>query len=169
VIVAGDVAADEADLEALFRAHATPLLRLAVALTGDPGVAEELVQDAFVALARQARPPRAGAELAYLRRTVVNLSHGRHRHLAVVRRSPEQTLPSIPAAETGAARRDVQRRVADAVRALPARQRDCMVLRCYAEATDVEIADALGISAGSVKTHLHRARATLARLLEDLR
>ena len=158
-----------ADLEALFRAHATSLLRLAVALTGDRGLAEELVQDAFVALARQPAPPRPGTELAYLRRTVVNRSHGHHRHLAVVRRHPDERPGVDPSAETDVARRHLQQRVADAVRALPARQRDCMVLRCYAEATDAEIAATLQISVGSVKTHLHRARTTLAPLLEDLR
>lgn len=163
--------APEADssLDSVFRAHARSLLGLAFALTGDRGVAEELVQDAFVALAHQPQRPRPGAELAYLRRTVVNLSHDQRRHLAVVRRHPEPASRSVPAAEAGAESRHVQRRVAEAVRALPDRQRDCMVLRCYAEATDAEIADALGISAGTVKKHLHRARATLAVHLGDLR
>jgi len=55
------------------------------------------------------------------------------------------------------------------VRALPHRQRDCVVLHYFADLTDAEIADALGISAGSVKTHLHRARAALAHVLEPLR
>jgi RNA polymerase sigma factor (sigma-70 family) len=157
------------DLDSLFRAHATRLLRLAIALTGDESLAEELVQDAFLGLARQPGSPRLGAEFAYLRRTVVNGSHGHHRHLAVVRRHPPEVPNDVPAAEASAGRRDSQRRVADAVRNLPARQRDCMVLRCYAEATEAEIANALGVSVGSVKTHLHRARVTLARQLEDLR
>lgn len=52
---------------------------------------------------------------------------------------------------------------------LPKRQRDCVVLRIYADLSDAEIADALGISAGSVKTHLHRARLALADGLEALR
>lgn len=158
-----------ADLDSLFRAHATSLLRLAIALTGDQALAEELVQEAFTALARQSRPPRRGMELAYLRRSIVNASHDHHRHLAVVRRHPIRAAEDLPGAEANADRRDTQQRVADAVRALPPRQRECMVLRCYAEATDSEIADATGVSIGSVKTHLHRARATLARLLEDLR
>lgn len=157
------------DLDSLFRAHATQLLRLAIALTGDEPLAEELVQDAFLGLARQPSSPRVGAEFAYLRRAVVNGSHGHHRHLAVVRRHPVEPPNDVPAADANAGRRDAQRRVADAVRDLPARQRDCMVLRCYAEATDAEIADTLGVSVGSVKSHLHRARATLARQLEDLR
>ena len=157
------------DLEALFRAHATPLLRLAIVLTGDHPLAEELVQEAFVRLHRASRPPVPGAERAYLRRTVINLSHGHHRHLRVVRRrSPERAADGV-AAEIDAVRRDDQRLVAEAIRALPRRQRDCIVLRFYEDLSDTEIADALGLSPGTVKTHLHRARTTLADRLEALR
>jgi RNA polymerase sigma-70 factor (sigma-E family) len=157
------------DLDALYREHATPLLRLAVVLTGDRPLAEELVQEAFVRLQRSGSIPIAGTELAYLRRTVVNLSHGHHRHLRVVRRHPEPTIDTMPAAEVDAVRRDGQRQVAAAVRTLPPRQRDCIVLRFYADLSDTEIAETLGISAGSVKTHLHRARAALVDRLEALR
>jgi RNA polymerase sigma-70 factor (sigma-E family) len=157
------------DLDGLFRAHATPLLRLAVVLTGDHELAEELVQEAFVRLHRSGSSPAPGAELAYLRRTVINLSHGHHRHLRVVRSRRTEPSGDHDAAEVDAVRRDGQREVAAAVRALPDRQRDCVVLHYYGELSDTEIADALGISAGSVKTHLHRARATLSDLLEALR
>lgn len=158
-----------ATLESLFRAHATALLRLATLLTGDRHVAEELVQDAFVAFARQAKSPQSGTELAYLRRTVLNLSHGRHRRLALARRHADAERAYSPAAEVDAERRQLQHWVANAVRSLPERQRECIILRCYSEATDSEIAAALNISVGSVKTHLHRARATLAEDLKELR
>ncbi len=157
------------DLEALFRAHASPLLRLAVVLTGDHALAEELVQEAFVRLHRAPKPPAAGAERAYLRRTVINLSHGHHRHLQVVRRHATDPAPDREAAELDALRRDEGRLVVDAIRSLPTRQRDCIVLRFYEDLTDTEIAAALGLSPGSVKTHLHRARTTLADRLEALR
>lgn len=157
------------DLDGLFRAHATPLLRLAVVLTGDQRLAEDLVQDAFVRLHRSGARPAPGTELAYLRRTVVNLSHGHHRRLRIARSHPPDPPRAAPAAELDAVRHDGQRRVADAVRALPRRQRDCVVLHYFADLTDTEIADVLGISAGSVKTHLHRARAALAHVLEPLR
>jgi RNA polymerase sigma-70 factor (sigma-E family) len=160
---------DELDLDELFRLHATALLRLAVVLTGDRPLAEELVQEAFVRLHRTGRGPAPGTELAYLRRTVINLSHGHHRHLRVARRHRPSTPTTGAAAEVDAARREAQREVAAAVRALPDRQRDCVVMRYYAELSDTEIAAALGISPGSVKTHLHRARAALAGRLEALR
>ncbi|MEO7571982.1 MAG: sigma-70 family RNA polymerase sigma factor, partial [Acidimicrobiales bacterium] len=157
------------DLDRLFRTHATALLKLAVVLTGDRSLAEELVQEAFVRLHRSGSLPPPGSELAYLRRTVINLSHGHHRHLRVVRAHRSDQPGPHPAAESDAVRRDGQRRVAAAIRVLPHRQRDCIVLRFYADLTDTEIADALQISAGSVKTHLHRARAALATTLEALR
>jgi RNA polymerase sigma-70 factor (sigma-E family) len=158
-------------LDALFREHATPLLRLAVVLTGDRGLAEELVQEAFVRFHRLRSAPAAGAERAYLRRIVVNLSHTHHRRVLVARSSAASVDPGRDAegADVEAVRRDGARRVAEAVRALPQRQRDCVVLRYYADLPDREVAEALGISEGSVKTHLHRARATLAGRLEVLR
>ena len=158
------------DLEDLFRAHATPLLRLAVVLTGDHGLAEELVQEAFVR--RPPRQPPAGAR----RGAGVPPPHGDQ---PVPRTPPTPARGAAPsprprsrrgaAADADVVRRDDQRRVADAVRSLPHRQRDCIVLRFYEDLSDTEIAEALGISPGSVKTHLHRARATLADLLEALR
>jgi RNA polymerase sigma-70 factor (sigma-E family) len=157
------------DLEDLFRAHATPLLRLAVVVTGDRALAEELVQEAFVRLHRASHPPVGAATRAYLRRTVINLAHGHHRHLRVVRRHADDRRPDGASADVDVVRHDDQRRVVEAVRSLPERQRDCIVLRFYEDLTDTEIAEALGISAGSVKTHLHRARATLATQLEALR
>lgn len=157
------------DLDALFRAHATPLLKLAVVLTGDRGLAEELVQEAFVRLQRSPSPPGTGAERAYLRRTVINLSHGHHRRLRLVRSRRTEPAGHGAPADVDAVRRDGQRQVTAAIRTLPHRQRDCIVLRFYAELSDTEIAAELGISPGSVKTHLHRARAALADRLEALR
>lgn len=158
-------------IERLFREHHAGLLRLAVVLTGDRTLADDLVQEAFIRLQRSRAVPRSGAELAYLRRTVVNLSHGHHRHLEVVRRLTPPTPDADPRAHTDDAveRSETHRRVAAAVRRLPDRQRDCVALHYFADLSDAAIADVLGISAGSVKTHLHRARAALATALEDLR
>jgi RNA polymerase sigma-70 factor (sigma-E family) len=158
-----------ATLEELFRAHATALLRLAVLLTGDQPRAEDLVQDAFLRYHRAGSSPRPGTELAYLRRTVVNLSHGHHRRLGVARRFVPDRPAAVASAEAEAVAAGRQQAVVAAVRALPERQRSCIVLRYYAGLSEPEIADALGVSAGSVKTHLHRARAALAGRLEVLR
>jgi RNA polymerase sigma factor (sigma-70 family) len=156
-------------LRAAYDAHARPLLRLAVALTADPALAEDLVHDAFVRLHRAATPPAAGSEGAYLRRIVTNLAHDHHRHGAVVRRLTPGPGDPAPSAELDALGDARARAVAAAVAALPARQRECVALHYFAGLSDAAVAVELGISAGSVKTHLHRARAALAPRLEDHR
>jgi len=167
-----DETVTETDLEPLraaYDAHARPLLRLAVALTADPALAEDLVHDAFVRLHRAATPPAPEAEGAYLRRIVTNLAHDHHRHGAVVRRLAPAPDDPAPSAELDALGGDRARAVAAAVASLPARQRDCVALHYFGGLTDAAVATELGISAGSVKTHLHRARAALALSLEDHR
>jgi RNA polymerase sigma-70 factor (sigma-E family) len=160
------------DIAALFRAHYPGLVRLAMVLTGDTWRSEELAQEAFVRFHHARAQPAPGAELGYLRRIVINLSHSEHRHLRVVRQSPTDAgyLTSPPAnPEIEIERLDRQRRLVDAVRRLPDRQRDCIVLHYFCDLSDAEIAATLEITTGSVKTHLHRARAALAAELEGLR
>ena len=60
-----------------------------------------------------------------------------------------------------------RREVVEALRGLPHRQRECLALRYYLELSIEEIADALGVSANSVKTHLKRGLRGLAAVLED--
>jgi RNA polymerase sigma-70 factor (ECF subfamily) len=151
-----------------YERHAPALFRLGVALTGDRGLAEDLVHDAFVRLHRSTSPPVPDAERTYLRRTLLNLVRDHHRHLAVVRRIPF-TANDEPSAELVAGRLGRDAAVAAAIEALPHRQRACVVLHYFEDQSDAEIAAAIGISTGSVKTHLHRARAALAAQLEDLR
>lgn len=153
----------------LYQENAPALFRLGVALTGDPGVAEDLVHDAFLRFHAQSRPPERGHELAYLRRIVINLAHDHHRHLRVVRRTAVADACVAPSAEAGAVGADRSAAVAAAVDELPDRQRECVVLHYFAGLADAAIATELGISVGSVKTHLHRARANLASHLEEHR
>lgn len=158
-------------VEALHREHWARLWHLGLLLTGDPGAAEDVVQDAFARLlrARDGRGgPAAGAELAYLRRSVVNLANSRWRRLAVARRhAPALAVAEVADDDPGAGTRSAAVRAA--VAALPARQRACVALHYFDGLSDVEVAAALAISTGSVKTHLHRARAALAARLEDHR
>jgi len=156
-------------LEEQYRLHAATLLRLAVLLTRDRATAEDVVHDAFVALHRTGRRPRPGAELAYLRRTVTNLVVGRGRRAATAARVRLVPVPDEPSPEAASLRGDDRRVLATAVRELPDRQRACIVLRYWADLGDAEIGQTLGISTGAVKSYLHRARATLAGRLEDLR
>lgn len=161
--------ADQA-LEQLYAAHWRSLVRLAVLLVHDTGLAEEIVQDAFVAVHdrwyRLRDPDRA---LAYLRQTVVNRSRSALRHRAVVNRHVARGTREV--AVTGSdddalssERRDA---VLAAMRSLPDRQREVMALRYYAELSEGEIADALGISRGAVKSHASRGAAALRTALAD--
>jgi RNA polymerase sigma-70 factor (sigma-E family) len=160
--------ADEA-IEQLYAAHWRQLVRLSVLLVRDTGTAEEVVQDAFVAVhARWSRLGEPDRALAYLRQTVVNRSRSALRHRAVVaRHAARQTDPdAVPPADLPALAADRRAAVLDAMRALPQRQREVLALRYYLELSETEIADALGISRGAVKSHASRGSATLRTLLE---
>jgi len=154
-------------LVGLYRAHHRDLVRLATLLVDDQGSAEEAVQDAFVAVARRGSD---GIEdpAAYLRTAVLNNARSvlrkrrvRRRHL----RSVEN--PAVaPGADHEVLVDEEARQVLAALGELSERQREVLVLRYWADLSEIEIAAALGISTGSVKTHAHRGTAALARILE---
>jgi RNA polymerase sigma-70 factor (sigma-E family) len=148
-------------------------VRLSVLLVRDQETAEEVVQDAFVALHgkwRGLRDPHLG--LAYLRQSVVNRSRSvlRHRvvevrHLTTAVREAE-AVPSLPGADDAVVRRAARATVLDALQQLSTRQREVLVLRYYVDLDEAGIADALGISRGAVKSHASRGAAALRTLLE---
>lgn len=151
---------------ALFRSEYRSLVRLAALLVDDRGAAEEVVQDAFVKLqGGWGRIRDVDAAPAWLRSAVLNGARSRLRKRAVRRRHLETVVDDAPSAEGGALAADDQRRVMAALRTLPARQREALVLKFYAELSEAETATAMGVSSGSVKTHVHRGLAALERLL----
>jgi RNA polymerase sigma-70 factor (sigma-E family) len=157
-----------AGLEALFRSEYRKLVGLARLLVDDSAQAEEVVQDAFVAL--HPSWSRATDPLAYLRSSVVNGGRGLLRRRATARRHLRVAEPATtPGADDRLGHSDDVRAVAAALARLPERQRACIALRFYAGLSEAEIATTLGISTGSVKTHVHRAMATLSDLLEARR
>jgi RNA polymerase sigma-70 factor (sigma-E family) len=131
--------------------------------------AEEVVQEAFARTWASLSRVRGNDPLPYVRRAVVNLSRGRLRRLRTVRAHRPDASPDVESAERGAERRSSDRAVLDRVAQLPRRQRECVVLRFYADLSVPEIASSLGVAEGSVKSHLHRAMTTLAIELEDER
>jgi RNA polymerase sigma-70 factor (sigma-E family) len=158
--------ADRAVLE-LYAEHYRSLVRLAAVLVRDTPTAEEIVQDAFVAM--HGAWPRLQDEqkaLAYLRQTVVNQSRSVLRHRAVVSPSLQKGPPDRP----GAARDALVALKRDSVRAtlrdLPDRQREAIVLRYYADLSEEEIAAAMGISRGAVRSHTARGMSALRAALE---
>jgi RNA polymerase sigma-70 factor (sigma-E family) len=158
--------ADEA-LEQLYAAHWRSLVRLGVLLLHDQGRAEEVAQDAFVALHDHWHRLRDPAKaLAYLRQTVVNRSRSVLRHQIVVDRQAAHDRPLV--APDGSEDRARRSSVLAALRALPERQREVIALRYYLDLSEQEIADALGISRGAVKSHASRGAAALRAQLADL-
>jgi len=157
----------EPDWEPLYRSHYAGSVRLAGLLTGDYHQGEEIAQDAF------ARLFEAGAKVespaAYLRATVVNLSRSRLRRVMVARRRPERPAPDSPGADEGIEAAAAAGAVRAALRRLPTRQREAVVLRFYGDLPLAEVASTMGVSEGSVKTHIHRGLAALAPRLEALR
>lgn len=156
-------------LSDLYRREYRSLVRLACLLVDQVEVAEELVQEAFVRLDRNwDKVHDEAARPAYLRSIVMNLARSSLRRRLVARRHQPKPAPDAPPAEDGAVLAEDHREVVAALRTLPARQRECVVLRFYQDCTEAEIAQTLGISPGSVKTHLHRAMRTLSDRLEAL-
>jgi RNA polymerase sigma-70 factor (sigma-E family) len=161
--------ADEA-VALLFTAHYRALVRLAVLLVHDRGVAEELTQDAYVALhGRWRRLRDADKALAYLRATVVNRARSALRRRSVVTRylSSVPPPPVVPSAEYAALGLIAHADVLTAVRRLPQRQREAIVLRYYADLSEAQIAEAMGVSRGAVKSHASRGLAALRAALGE--
>jgi len=149
----------------MFRKEASSLVRLTRLFVDDRNAAEDLVQEAFIRLSRSAHRLRDPAKApAYLRSIVLNLARDHNRRGLV---SLRHHLPSDDqaAVEDAITLREDQQLVIDALRELPHRQRDCIVLRYYDELGIDDIAETLGISRNSVKTHLGRGLDALERTL----
>lgn len=150
----------------LFDTHFPSLVRLAALVGADDP--EDVAQEALFRLHRRyASLHDESAAAAYLRRTVINLSRSRLRHLQVAKRAlPRQLVPDAASAEDAAVLRDEHRRVIEAVSRLPARQRAIVVLRYWMDLSPSETAFTLGLPVGTVKSNTFRALRRLALQLE---
>ncbi|HKS47179.1 MAG TPA: sigma-70 family RNA polymerase sigma factor [Amycolatopsis sp.] len=158
----------EIALARLFNLHYTPMLRLSALLGADDP--ENIVAEAYYQLYRKWRKLRtADAAEPYLRSVVCNLTRMRVRHLQVARRYAEPPTDAVASAESFALLHDDQRALLAALHKLPARQREALVLRYWMGLREKEIAEAMGISVGSVKTHTARGIAALTRAMEARR
>lgn len=158
----------------LFRSEGRSLVRLARLFVDDRNAAEDLVQEAFLRLARHAADIETTERApAYLRSIVLNLArdHNRRglvslRHQAAAEREIDVATDDLAASVADRlARDDVHVAVIEQVRRLPVRQRDCITLRYFEECSIDEIAATLGVSPNSVKTHLRRGMEHLGRAL----
>ena len=153
---------------ALFRQEGQALVRLARLFVDDRNAAEDLVQEAFIRLARSAHRLEDVAKApAYLRSIVLNLARDHNRRGLVSLRHRPPAVTDEPSAEETASRHESRRAVVAALRSLPHRQRECLALRYYLELPVDEIAAVLGLSPNSVKTHLKRGLRGLATTLEE--
>jgi RNA polymerase sigma-70 factor (sigma-E family) len=163
-----EAAATRALVVELFESEGHALVRLARLFVDDRNAAEDLVQEAFIRLVRSAhRIHDMERAPAYLRSIVVNLARDHNRRGLVSLRHQLPFDDARAATEDALELRDDQAQVLDALRDLPRRQRDCLVLRYYEERSVDEIALVLGISRNSVKTHLTRGLAALRLALAE--
>jgi len=174
-----------ASVTVLYAEHALGLVRLAVVMTGDRAAAEDIVQDAFLGLYRRwDRLTDLTAPLAYLRVSVVNGCR-----TALRRRSRLGPWPGTGAddalderaqaagfgtpaglaesAEASVLLSEEQRAVAAALRRLPQRQREAVVLRYYLDLSEEETAQVMGVAKGTVKSATHRALAAVGKILRE--
>jgi RNA polymerase sigma-70 factor (sigma-E family) len=151
---------------ALYQAYATGLVRLAMLMLADQQAAEDVVQDAFLGLYRRwgtlADPGKA---LVYVRSSVLNGCRTALRKRS--RRLPSYREPHAESAEALALLGEEHREVLAALRRLPARQREAVVLRHCLGLPEDEVAEAMNISRGTVKSASSRGIASLARMLKE--
>ncbi len=146
----------EADFDEMFRRAQ----RLACRLLGDPSRADDVAAEALARTYAHWRKV-AGYEHreAWIARVVTNLAID---EMARLRRSVVTGEHLTDEVSEGAVLRVA---LAQALRSLPRRQRDAVVLRYLADLDEAHVAAALGVSAGTVKTHLHRAVARMRSTL----
>ncbi|WP_189535001.1 SigE family RNA polymerase sigma factor [Streptomyces roseolilacinus] len=145
-----------------YRAHYRSLLGLAALLLDDTASCEDVVQEAFIRVhsaRKRVRDPEK--TLAYLRQTVVNLSRSALRRRILGLKLLSKPMPDMASAEEGAYDQLERDALIKAMRGLQRRQREVLVLRYFADMTEAQVAETLGISLGSVKAYGSRGIAAL--------
>jgi RNA polymerase sigma-70 factor (sigma-E family) len=154
----------------LYRLHGMNLVRIAAVMLGSRASAEDAVHDAFCGLYRQwdrlADPDKA---LPYVRSAVMNRCRTELRRQARLARRADRhhRLLDADSPEQVAILGEEHRDVLAGLRLLPARQREALILRYFLDLPETEIAAAMGISQGTVKSTLSRALAALGKQLRE--
>ena len=155
-------------IDDLYRSHRMGMVRLAILLVDDISSAEDAVQEAFAGLYKQWGSLRdTGAAVGYLRTAVVNSCRSMLRR----RRTARAYVPPDPgtarSAESLAIMSHEHRAVVEALSGLAPRQREVLVLRYYGGLSEAEIAEATGLSKGTVKSTASRAVSKLGELMQS--
>jgi RNA polymerase sigma-70 factor (sigma-E family) len=153
----------------LFRSHHLELVRLAVVMVGDLATAEDIVQDCYERMHRRwhviREPDRA---LAYARSSILNGCRSAHRRSSVFRRYwPKLAEPADATVPDAAAATDDRGQLVAALRQLPRRQREVLVLRYYADLSVAETAETLGISQSNARACVSRGLSALAAVIGE--
>ena len=156
------------DVAELYALHRLPLTRLAVLMLGDLASAEDAVQEVFVKLwSRTELLENVASPSAYLRTAVVNRARSVQRRRKTEREYRPLFVPDVEAAEATAMLPLEHREVVQAVRELPMRQREVLILRYWGDLSETDIARTLGITRGTVKSAASRGMRTLSERLKD--
>lgn len=162
----GLAAPESASFETFYVAQISGVTALAYALTGSWATAEDLAQEAFArALRDWDRVGVYGRPDGWVRTVTMNLATSRFRRLRTEAKALARLGRDRDAASGEPLAADVEQFL-NAVRSLPRRQAQAAVLRYVDDLPLAEVAEVMGCAEGTVKAHLHRAR---ARLLEQLR
>ena len=166
----GAAVADDLDLEdgfsELYAAHHAEAVRLAYLLCGHQERAEDAVADAFLKVWRAWKRGGIDNPRAYVRRAVVNSVNSRFRRLALERREAERRTGDLRGPEHPEERLVERDELVDALARLPNRQRTAIVLRYWADLSEADAAEAMGVSPGTVKSSLSRGLGRLRELVE---
>ncbi|WSW02070.1 SigE family RNA polymerase sigma factor [Streptomyces sp. NBC_01006] len=150
-----------------YQAHYRSLLGLAALLLDDTASCEDVVQEAFIRVhSARNRVRDRDKTLAYLRQTVVNLSRSALRRRILGLKLLSKPMPDMASAEEGAYDQLERDDLIKAMRGLQRRQREVLVLRYFADMTEVQVAETLGVSLGSVKAYGSRGIAALRVAME---
>ena len=161
-----DVVTDVSQFDALFAAHYARLVRALTLVAGDQEVAADAVQEAFVkAHLKWRKIGRYDDPIGWVRRVAINQIHDAHRR----RERKNRALRRLASQETTVAQPVEPDEFGRLLAALPTQQRAATALFYVDGLSIAEIAAALDIAEGSVKSHLHDARRRLKPLLEGER
>lgn len=164
-------AGDPAAVRAMVARKLPRLLGVAQRMLGDAAEAEDVAQEAFLRIWKQAPKWTPGAARfdTWLHRVALNLCYDRlRRRREMATDAPPEQVDEGPAPDRGVQAADAGRRVNAALQALPERQREAIVLCHYQELGNIEAAAVMGVSVEALESLLGRARRALRAALADM-